>query len=109
MRTALFASLVAAVALFATTAHADEVVYPDQEKTFTTGILLEEIVTSDAVYPGPHLAVVKEASGPGRTAVATAEDFLYETALPLPVRSGPAGQAEPSAVALHDCGCPRCG
>jgi hypothetical protein len=110
MRSTLFASLLAAAALFATAAHADEVVYPVQEKIFAAGTLAEDIVTPEAVFPGPRASAVKDSPGPGRGAVATSEDFLFETALPLPVKSAPARHAEPSAVAQHhDCGCPNCG
>jgi hypothetical protein len=111
MRTLLFASLVAAATLFATTAHAADVVYPDQEKIFATGILVEDIVTPDAIYPGPHGAVVKDYRPDPvlSAALATAEEFLFQVADPVEVKAAPHCHApRDGMVATADCDCTHC-
>ena len=108
MRKALLAPLAALLALSATAARAGSVEYPVQETIFATGVDLNDIVTPDVTYPGPHAVVVKNyLPDPAFAALATSEDFMYPVSDPLPLKSTPARSTAP-AVALHDCGCP-CG
>jgi hypothetical protein len=106
MRNVFLASFVAALALAATSARADEVEYPVQEKVFATGIDLEPVVTPDATYPGPRGVVVKAAPGPGLGATATSEDFQYVTDDPLPIKTAPGCHSNPAVMVATDaCTC----
>jgi hypothetical protein len=106
MRNVYLASLVAALALSAAPARADEVVYPVQEKIFATRVDSTPIVTSDVTYLGDHAVAVKNAPGPGPSAVATSDDFLYVTDDPSPAKAAPTRPAAPACrMAKSDCAC----
>ena len=64
MRPIHFAPIAAALALLATSARADEVTYPVQEKVFTNAVDAADIVTSDVTYPGPHAVIRSGRSTP---------------------------------------------
>jgi hypothetical protein len=105
MRNAFLASFVAALALAATSARADEVTYPNQEKTFATRLDSEPIVTSDVTYLGAHAVITKDSPGPARGFVAAYEDVQYLTDDPLPIKAAPRCPAV--MVATQDCTCHR--
>lgn len=89
MRNVFLTSIVAALALSATSAVADEVEYPVQEKVFATRLDSEPIVTPDVTYLGAHAVVVKDSPGPARGFVASYEDVQYLTDVPLPTKAAP--------------------
>ncbi len=89
MRNVFLASFAAAIALAATSARADEVEYPVQEKVFATRLDSEPIVTSDVTYLGAHAVVVKDSPGPARGLVAAYEDVQYPIDVPLPTKAAP--------------------
>jgi hypothetical protein len=116
MRTVFIAPLVAALALSATHALADDsissdgITYPGaQDVIFATGVDPSPIVAPDVTYRGPHATVVKNyLPNPDFASLATSEDVLYPAYEPLPAQAVPARPSAPaSRVAQHDCGCPH--
>jgi hypothetical protein len=106
MRNVFLASFVAALALSAAPARADEVEYPVQEKIFASRVDSTPIVTSDVTYLGEHAVVAKSAPGPGLSAVATSEDFLYLPDDPAPAKAAPTHEVAPaSRMAKSNCTC----
>ena len=110
MRSLLFASAVAALALTAANARADEVTYVDQNVVFANATSMELIVTPDAEYPGPHAVILKASPGPGRRAVFAHDDVRYDDDSTLPAARSPARDERPDCrFARQDVSCPHVG
>ena len=110
MRSLLFTSAVAALALTAMNARADDVEYPDQNVVFATSTSPEPIITPDVTYPGPHAVVLKDSPGPGRSAVASYDDVRYDDGSSLPAKASPARDDHAACrVARQDMNCPHHG
>lgn len=110
MRSIFLASAVAALALAASNARADEVEYPAQNVVFATASSSEPIVTPDVTYSGSHGILIKDAPGPGRSAVAAYDDVRYQDGRALPAGApAPRDDHGVCRVALQSASCPNHG
>jgi hypothetical protein len=111
MRSTLLPFVAAALALFATSARAEDYSEPIAGPARAAWYDPADIVTPDATYAGPHAVFVKDYQPrPELAAVATSESAWELSAdapalaiAPAPVRPEPTAAAP--MVAIHDCDC----